>query len=89
MSPQVEAAGIEPETFSDGSDNGATTYEFCPTCRAAWALHENDFNCRCMTLDSRLKPIIEAWAELSEASRQAVEAICLQSASSCKNKNVH
>jgi hypothetical protein len=77
----MEAAGIEPETSSDGSENGASTCEFCPTCGAASALHKNYFNCRCLSLDPRLLPIIDAWDQLPEALRQAVEAICLQPAS--------
>jgi hypothetical protein len=76
----MEAAGIEPETFADGRENGASTRDFGPTCGAASALHKNDFECRCLTLDSRLLPIIDAWGQLPEALRQALEAICLQRA---------
>lgn len=57
---------------------GASTCEFCDTCGAAPALHKNDFSCRCLTLDPRLLPIIEAWVELPESLKTAVEAICFR-----------
>jgi hypothetical protein len=77
----MEAAGIEPAVGPEAIAKQASTCDFCPTCGAARALHDGDSICRCMTLEPRLKAIIDAWADLPESLRQVVETLCLQPAS--------
>lgn len=77
----MEAAGIEPEVSSTGSSDPITAYAKCHSVGAARALHVVGSSCRCMTLDARLRAIVEAWEHLPESTRAEVEALCLEPAS--------
>jgi hypothetical protein len=73
----VEAAGIEPAIAPKASTNTPMSSDDCPSCRAARALHPGSSECPPLSRDDvRLQRIIDAWGELPEHMKLAMEALC-------------
>jgi hypothetical protein len=72
----MEAAGIEPGSDFDATENGVCNCENCEQCRAAYALHEECFKSRFLaTLDVELLRVLVEWGSLAAYVRGAIIAL--------------
>jgi hypothetical protein len=69
----VEAAGIEPSSDFDATENSICDCENCQHCRAANALHLECFKLQYLALlDADLQLVIEVWDQLDGPTRRAI-----------------
>jgi hypothetical protein len=67
----MEAAGIEPASRYDASDEGVCFCESCLDHRAAVALHPGVAAClRASLIDIDLQSVVVAWGKLPETIRK-------------------
>jgi hypothetical protein len=72
----MEAAGMEPASCSNLTDNACYVCENCQHPSAARALHSGGLNCHFLaSLDADLQRVIAEWENLPAAIRRATLAL--------------
>jgi hypothetical protein len=74
---KVEAAGIEPSSDFDTTENIICNCENCQQCRAAYALHCECFKSHLLaSIDADLHYVIEQWKLLDASTQRAIATYC-------------